>query len=148
MATKYDWHFTQLTLAEKVRMQKEALRHGLTILPIADEVEGLEAEPIVVIPASEIPREDFAHLNDETFDTLQSYYASAEKSSIYPPLGYTPSVRQEEKNAAALLSFIATVADKWGEDELKRYGYPVARVARPAPEKKPSLGARLTSIFH
>ena len=146
MTGKFDWRFTELALAEKVRMQKEAMRHGLTILPIADEVQGLEAEPIVVIPSSEIPREDFSHLGDATFEKLQSYYASAEQSSVYPPLGYTPSVSREEKEAAALLSFIVTVADKWDEGALERYGYPVARVATSTP-KKLSLGARLTSVF-
>lgn len=146
MTGKFDWRFTELTLAEKVRMQKEAMSHGLTILPIADEVQGLEAEPIVVIPSSEIPREDFSHLDDATFETLQSYYASAEKRSTYPPLGYAPSVSREEKETAAFLSFIVTVAEKWQGDALERYGYPVARVAPSTPEKL-SLGARLTSIF-
>lgn len=146
MTGKFDWRFTQLTFAEKVRMQKEALSHGLTILPIAEEVEGFEAEPIVVIPSSEIPREHFSHLDDATFEALQSYYASAEQSTIYPPLGYAPSVRREEKETAALLSFIITVAEKWQGNALERYGYPVARVLAPTPEKT-SLGARLISIF-
>lgn len=29
MTGKFDWRFAQLTFAEKVRMQKEALSHGL-----------------------------------------------------------------------------------------------------------------------
>lgn len=99
----------------------------------------------MAIPSSEIPREDFSQLDDATFEAFQSYYASAEQSTSYPPLGHTPSVSREEKEAAVFLSFVM-VAGKWQGDALERYGYPIARVVASAPEKV-SLGARLTSTF-
>lgn len=143
MATPYDWRFTQLTLEEKVRVEKFAESLGLTILPIAQDVAGIEPTPIPVIPASKIPRSDFSHMDDRGFEALQGYYASAETRLSYPPLGYAPSVRSEEKEAAALIRFMAAVAKK-PSSALNLDGYPVAQIA---PSENQSIFSRLTSIF-
>lgn len=107
---------------------------------------GIEPTPIPVIPASEISRSDFSHMDDRGFEALQGYYASAETRPSYPPLGYTPSVRSEEKEAAALIRFMASVAEK-PSSALNLDGYPVAKIARGASSENQSIFSRLTSIF-
>ncbi len=145
----WDRFFTAATLEEKVRLEAYARSLGYSIRPIAEEVEGLEPKPIVVIPASEIPRSDFAHLTDSEFSKLQHYYGTAEKGELYPPAGYNPSTTKVEKDAAATLRFMATVGNRDGQQELDRWGYPLRKLTPPAPAGKLKRGlvSRLTSFL-
>lgn len=138
--------FSVLTLEEKARIFDHAKGRGYLITTIADEIALVPVVPIEVIPAEEIPRSHFAHLNDATFEALRNYYAVAESKDmeVYPPLGYTPSVREEEKIAASFLSYMLTVAKKSGIERAVENGYPLAEIPKP---KEQTVKSRLTSLF-
>jgi len=144
--SRFDHIFSGLNLEEKARIFDHARNKGYIITTIADAIALVPVVPIEVIPAAEIPRSHFAHLDDETFEALQRYYATAESKDmdIYPPLGYTPSVREEEKIAASFLSYMLTVAKKDGIEVAMEEGYPLAEIEKPEARK---LKYRLTSLF-
>jgi len=162
--SRFDHIFTVLTLEEKARIFNHAKGRGYIITTIAEEAAFAPVVPIEVIPAAEIPRSHFAHMDNTTFESFQRYYATAESkdSEIYPPLGYTPSVSENEKTAAAFLSYMLTVATKDGIEEAIGNGYPLAKAELPSrtatgsvrksksssqPEKRRGLKSRLTSLF-
>lgn len=144
--------FTAATLEEKVRLESYARSRGYSILPIAEEVEGIEPKPISVIPAAEIPRDHFTHLTDSEFSKLQHYYSTAERGELYPPAGYNPSTTRIEKDAAATLRFMFTVGNRGGQEELDRWNYPLRKLPTPStssPVAQPKRGlvSRLTSFL-
>jgi len=158
--SRFDHIFNRLNLEEKARAFDHAKSRGYIITTIAEEAVFAPVVPIEVIPADEIPRSHFAQLNDETFESLKGYYrvTDAKDTEIYPPLGYTPSVRQEEKEAASFLRYMLTVADKDGIERAIENGYPLAKLELPAKtrgntgrragdSKRQGLKSRLTSLF-
>jgi len=166
--SRFDHIFNRLNLEEKARIFDHAKGRGYIVTTIADEAAFAPVVPIAVIPSAEIPRSDFAHLDEVTFEALRNYYATAEDkdSRIYPPLGYTPSVRQEEKDAAAFLSYMLLVADKDGIEAAIKEGYPLTAAELPSKtlksfgrkanspkeesaqsRKRKGLKSRLTSLF-
>lgn len=132
--------FTELTLPEKVRVAGEARRRGFVIVPLAEEVAGLRREAIEVIPAAELTEAHFPGADQYTLEELRSYYSVAEKHQMYPPLGYAPELRSEEREAAALLSYMVSTVENWGEDTIEEYGYPIARLwAEPQPSSEEEI---------
>jgi len=144
--SRFDHIFSALTLDEKARIFDRARSKGYILTTIADEIASVPVVPIEVIPAEEIPRGHFAHLSDSTFDALKSYYATVEVKDmdIYPPLGYTPSVSEREKIAAAFLSYMLTMVDKDGIEVALKEDYPLAEIEK---SERQGLKSRLTSLF-
>lgn len=166
--SRFDHIFNSLNSEEKARAFAHAKSRGYIITSIADEAAFAPVVPIEVIPAEEIPRSDFAHMDDDTFESFKRYYATGEESDkgIYPPLGYTPSVRQVEKDAASFLRYMLVVAEKDGIERAIKEGYPLAAVELSSKssrargrkvenskeenlqaQKRRGLKSRLTSLF-
>jgi len=144
--SRFDHIFSVLAPEEKARIFNYAEGKGYIITTIADEVASVPVIPIEVIPAAEIPRSHFAHLDDATFAALKDYYTVAESKDmdIYPPLGYTPSVSEGEKVAASFLSYMLAVAKKRGIEEAIEAGYPLIETPK---SERPTVKSRLTSLF-
>ena len=86
--------------------------------------------------------------SDADFLALKGYFAAVEKSPIYPPLGFCPSLRKYERDVASILSFMCTIGDQKGQMGLDEWGYPLRKLP-PAltAELKRGLVSCLTSFL-
>lgn len=127
--TNFDHLFKPLPLEAKVRLAHYAKSKGYILTSVEEEVEGQPLIPLEVLKAEEITRSYFPNIDDPTYDAVKSFYQSLENTGFgveYPPLGYTPSMSQKEKDAASFLSFMMAFDEKFGDEEEPRY--PIRRL--------------------
>lgn len=152
-AEHYEAPFRKLTLEEQARADDFARSKGFRLTCLSPKVEGFPVIPIEVVPAEEITSENYPQFDEQTAESLRSYYSDPveSKSKTYPPVGFTPGVSKNEKTAAALLSYMVSDQDGTGIED---WGYPLERLPRdpeaviePEPSSRLSLIREFFSLF-
>jgi len=133
----YEACFQRLTLEEQARAADFARSRGFRLTCLSPEVESFPVVPIEVIPPEQITPENFPSSDPHAIYALRLFWQVPQKfpqENSYPPEGFTPSVSEDERAAAALLRFMVSSSD----EAIELWGYPVERLPEPPkPEAEP-----------